>query len=76
MKLTKLFKPVILLAVIILIAGCSTAGNTAGKMPQKNNTTYLNTTEIPENITTPDVVETSIGTLHFLMVYPPGKPPN
>jgi len=65
MKLTKLVKPVILLAVIILIAGCSTAGNTAGKVPQGSNRTYLNTTDIPENITTADVVETSIGTLHF-----------
>ena len=27
--------------------------------------TYKNTTNIPENITTPDVVETSIGTLNF-----------
>ena len=52
----KLFSPVVLLAVIVLIASCSTVDN---------NITYLNTTEIPVNITTPDVVETSIGTLNF-----------
>jgi len=57
-------------AIIALAASCSTGGQKkeATKEAPKQKVeiqTYKNTTEIPENITTPDVVETSIGTLHF-----------
>jgi len=34
--------------------------------PEKKTRTYAQTTPIPEGIKTPDVVQTSIGTLHFL----------
>ena len=48
----------VLLTTVLIIAVLITSNITAQKK-------YKNTTEIPTNITTPDVVETSIGTLNF-----------
>ena len=57
-------------AIVAMLVSCSgesqkkEAKNDAPK-PKVEIPTYKNTTEIPANITTPDVVETSIGTLNF-----------
>ncbi len=58
--------------IIALVSSCSQNEQTTDKGVQKDAPkqkveipTYKNTTDIPQNITTPDVVETSIGTLHF-----------
>ena len=59
------------LAVIAVLASCSTGGE---KTKTEKDTakakveiaTYSQTTKIPEGITTPNEVETSIGTLKFI----------
>ena len=52
------FKKQLSLIIAITLLAFMSSSLTAQK-------TYKNTTDIPEYITTPDVVETSIGTLHF-----------
>jgi hypothetical protein len=64
------FKTFSAIAIAALLAGCSTGEKKTetDKDVSKQKVeiqTYKNTTEIPSNITTPDEVETSIGTLHF-----------
>jgi len=64
-----------LAAVVLVASAMSTAGKVSAEATGGNTTDekstkikiveYGNTTEIPANITTPDVVETSIGTLNF-----------
>ncbi len=66
----KIMNKLSVIAMIALIASCSTDGQKkeAKKDAPKAKveiSTYKNTTDIPQNITTPDEVETSIGTLHF-----------
>jgi len=56
--------------MLAFMASCSTGGQKTEAQKDAPKTkveiqTYKNTTDIPENITTPDVVKTSIGTLHF-----------
>ncbi len=66
-KNTKIFTAI---AISAIMASCATPdkeSKTTENTPQAKVeiATYENTTAIPENITTPDVVETSIGTLNF-----------
>ena len=69
MKIYKQVKTVVSLAMIALLVSCS-----INEKPQNVKVAkYGNTTEIPENITTPDVVETSIGTLNFFDGVPTKK---
>ena len=56
MEIKKIFRTAVSLAVIALATGNSSAAEIRQ---------YKNTTDIPSNITTPDVVVTSIGKLHF-----------
>ena len=70
MNMKKQIKVLSAMVLIIFLAGCSTSGKKteAQKDAPKQKVeiaTYANTTEIPAGITTPDVVETSIGTLNF-----------
>mgnify|MGYP003119461752 CR=1 FL=1 len=44
---------------------CLTTSGCASSRSQGTPPTYANTTPIPEGITTPDLVDTSIGTLTF-----------
>jgi len=61
-------KFIAVIAASVFFASCSQNEKTATKEVAKQKVeiaTYKNTTEIPSGITTPDVVETSIGTLNF-----------
>ncbi len=57
------------LLIIVVLTGCEGENSSDETRLQTSSKveipTYKNTTEIPVNITTPDVVETSIGTLNF-----------
>jgi len=68
--MNKIMKTVSAIVLLAFLAGCSTEGQKKEAKQEASKAkvdikTYKNTTDIPENITTPDVVETSIGTLHF-----------
>ncbi len=53
------------LAIGVLMIGCSGGATQEAQQPEASVKKYGNTTEIPGGITTPDVAETSIGTLEF-----------
>jgi len=56
---------VLLFAIIISLASCNRENIQQQNAGEKNIKTYAQTTDIPEGILTPDLVETSIGILHF-----------
>ncbi|WP_369049030.1 DUF1254 domain-containing protein [Tenacibaculum sp. UWU-22] len=65
MKSTKLFY----LAILFVSIGCQNLQTQQIKQTEKdakNVPTFSQTTDIPEGLVTPDVVETSIGTLKFM----------
>ena len=64
------FLPFVLIAaMLVMMTSCNEGQKTETSTPAKTKTVaakkYKMTTQIPENVITPDVVETSIGTLKF-----------
>ena len=58
-RLKHIIKPLLAVSMTVLVAGFAHGAEKAGSK------TYKNTTPIPDGITTPDQVPTSIGTLEF-----------
>lgn len=56
---------VLVIAFMLCLFACKQANTPKESGAVRNIKTYAQTTDIPEGILTPDVVETSIGTLHF-----------
>ena len=56
---------VLLITVLLFLGACSRDKVRQQDVAVKDLRTYAQTTEIPQGILTPDVVETSLGTLHF-----------
>ncbi len=57
---------VLLFSILLSLVSHSRVQGQPASVADGTSATYAQTTEIPEGILTPDVVETSIGTLHFL----------
>lgn len=56
---------VLFFAILFIMVSCTREKDQQADVSDKTIATYAQTTEIPKGILTPDIVETSIGTLHF-----------
>ena len=64
---------ILLITILLCLFSCTQEKERQNSAAEAKIGTYAQTTEIPNGILTPDLVETSIGTLHFLDGVPEPK---